>query len=347
MKSPLVSIVMSVYNDVRYIEDSIISVLNQTYQNLELIIINDGSTDGSDEVIRKYANLDSRIIFINNKKNIGLAQSLNLGITIAKGSYIARMDSDDICVSKRIEIQVSFLINNPEIDVCGTYVSILRDYNNYFQIIKYPLTNKEIKFQLLSNSPLAHPTILGKKNVFLTHRYKNYSIAQDYDLWTRMSLNNIIFANIDQVLLKYRIHKKQTTFIKQSLKFSIINDISDNYFRTFSKMEYLPKLHLHRKCISFRFARHIFQEIAELGRINKISNNQILLVMQQVFRTLSPMSPMIYYAYYLSSRKLHKDVITELLLFIQAFFCINNQSKLYCYSRTLVYGKLSHLRRLF
>ena len=132
MNPPLVSVIMSVYNGEKYLVQAIDSILNQTYQNFEFIIIDDCSTDNSSHILQEYAQKDSRIKIIKKEKNIGIKgfiKNLNLGISIAKGKYIARMDADDISLPERFQKQVDFLENNPEITLVGAQLNLINEQN--------------------------------------------------------------------------------------------------------------------------------------------------------------------------------------------------------------------------
>ena len=132
MNLPLVSVIMSVYNGEKYLVQAIDSILNQTYQNFEFIIIDDCSTDNSSHILQEYAKKDSRIKIIKKEKNIGIKgfiENLNLGISIAEGKYIARMDADDISLPERFQKQVTFLENNPEIFMVGAQIDFINEKN--------------------------------------------------------------------------------------------------------------------------------------------------------------------------------------------------------------------------
>ncbi len=203
---------MSVYNSDAYLREAMLSILNQTFTNFELIIFNDASTDQSKNIIESFN--DTRIVLINNKSNLGLTKNLNRGISIAKGEFIARMDADDLSHLERFSKQLEFLKKNSNVSICGTQINVLGKMN---QISNYPLNHNEIKIALLSTNPLAHPTVMWRKMDFYENGFKydeEYTTSQDYELWSRV-LYKLKAANINESLLQYRIHDKQVS-IKQS-----------------------------------------------------------------------------------------------------------------------------------
>ena len=201
---------MPVYNGAKYLNEAIDSILNQTYSDFEFLIIDDGSTDQSIDLIKTYD--DPRIRLIMNKKNIGQSATLNKGLDLAKGEYIARMDQDDISIPERIKKQLKFMENNSNVDVCGSWLQLFGKYNG---INELPIDSEKIKVNLLTNQNLAHPTVMIRKSTLVKYDFNynpNYSIAQDYDLWIRMS-EYCTFFNIPEPLVKYRIHENQNSKI--------------------------------------------------------------------------------------------------------------------------------------
>lgn len=212
--SPLVSVLMPVYNCDQYILESIESVLNQTFSDFELLIIDDCSTDNTFNIIQAIE--DERIKLFQKPKNSGYTDSLNYGISIAKGKYVARMDGDDICLPTRFEKQVNFLDKNPEVILCGTAIQIIGTE----KVLRHPLNHDEIKVKLCFANSLYHPTLMGRIEVFKEHNYdKKYEPAEDYELWTRLVFLGKL-ANLEEVLLKYRIHENQISEYKKSIQIS-------------------------------------------------------------------------------------------------------------------------------
>ena len=207
MNSPLVSVVMPVYNAEKYLNEAIDSILNQTFTDFEFIILNDGSSDGSDAVISSYD--DNRIHYVKNSKNLRLASTLNKGISLAKGCYIARMDADDVSLPSRLETQLDYMKLNPDIVVCGSNVKTF-GYNE--RIYNYPTSHNDICCQMLFGSPLAHPSTIFRRDVLLRNRMHYDSDrrrAEDYEFWIRLS-KSYKLANINKVLLRYRVYNPET-----------------------------------------------------------------------------------------------------------------------------------------
>lgn len=231
----LVSIILPVYNAEEYLEECINSILVQTYKKFELIVINDGSTDNSMIIISNFK--DERLKVIDNNHNF--IESLNLGITVANGEFIARMDADDIMLPNRLETQLDFMETHPKIDICGCWAETF--YTKKY-IMKMPVDHKTIVSNLLLNNILIHPTIImrvssiskfpGYPNLYK----KNYIYAEDYKLWTEMSAAGYRFANIPKVLLKYRLSQKQVTYIKRKEMFHISSQIRNEYASYIMKM---------------------------------------------------------------------------------------------------------------
>lgn len=205
---PLISVIMAVHNGEKYLTESINSIINQTYQDFEFIIIDDGSTDNSRQVLEQYTKLDQRILVFHQEKK-GLPTSLNRGIELAQGKYMARMDADDISLPERFAKQVAFMEKYPEIGVCGTWVKTFGTEQVYEN--QYPVDHDNIKCCLLFGTGIAHPSILLRKQFLEQYnlRYNpEYTYCQDYELWVHSS-NYFKLANIPEVLLLYRLHPKQ------------------------------------------------------------------------------------------------------------------------------------------
>ena len=214
MSLPKISVIMSVYNGMPFLKDAVESILNQTYKNFEFIIIDDASTDGSLKYLKSLK--DRRIKLINNSKNLGLAASLNKGLKVAKGNYIARMDADDISLPKRFEKQIEFLLKNPSIDLCGTWAKLIDENNKLIGQVKKPIDDRNIKRMNMWITGIIHPSWLGKKSLFekLKGYDPHYDLAEDLDFLIRA--NNFRMANIGEVLLLWRSPQKRRS--KQNIE---------------------------------------------------------------------------------------------------------------------------------
>ncbi|MFX0022555.1 MAG: glycosyltransferase family 2 protein [Candidatus Hermodarchaeota archaeon] len=202
-KNPKVTVLMPIYNGETYLNEAIESILNQKYQDFEFLIIDDGSKDRTQQIINSFE--DPRIRLIFNEKNIGLSRSLNKGIYLSRGQYIARMDCDDISFPERLLKQVDFMDNHPEVGICGTWVELIGTKTGI--VWKYPTEHDEIRISMVFSSAIAHPSVImrTKKLKEYNLRYNpDFQIAQDYEFWQRCS-KILRLANIPEVLLKYRI----------------------------------------------------------------------------------------------------------------------------------------------
>lgn len=234
-RDPKVTVLMSVYNGERYLNEAVDSILSQTFTDFEFLIIDDASTDRTPEILRGYD--DPRIRIVTNEENLGLTKSLNKGLALARGEYIARMDADDISAPERLEKQVSFLERNTDIGVLGTNVQYVDDFGNPLQILKWPSCDSLIKWRLCFMNPLAHPSILIRRKLLTNIGGYNEEItfAQDYDLWGRLSLITQ-FGNHEEVLLHLRKTKENISFMKyneqkmfsHNISKRVINNITGN-----------------------------------------------------------------------------------------------------------------------
>ncbi|MCW3167508.1 glycosyltransferase [Chryseobacterium sp. 09-1422] len=228
LKIPIISVVMPVYNGENYLTEAIDSILSQTFTNFELLIINDGSSDNSEKIIQSYS--DDRIVYIKNEKNIGLIKTLNKGLDLAKGEYIARMDQDDISHPERFLKQVALLEENPEIGVCGTWFTLLSK-NGKDRVIKHPESHESIKIGMITKSLIGHPTVMMRKKTMNNYRYDiNYQAAEDYELWTRL-IRITKFYNIQESLLQYRFHDTNMTVLENSTQVANTKIITANQLK--------------------------------------------------------------------------------------------------------------------
>jgi glycosyltransferase involved in cell wall biosynthesis len=318
MKTSLISVIMSVYNSEKYLLEAIESILNQSYNNFEFIIINDGSKDNSLKILKKFQEKDSRIILIN-RGNKGLAYSLNEGISLAKGDYIARMDADDISFPDRFEKQIKAM-EDRKLDICGG--TIKEFYNNGKSRIKqYPLYDNEIKLSLISLSPFAHPAVMMKKNIFDKVKYNILEASQDYDLWAQIAINGFTMGNIEDIVLKYRIHDGQITVQKRLIQKKITYNISKNYLNNISKYELnIDKVRFQANYINFL---QLLEDIVSIAKKENISDDILLHLIRYIFRSMSPMRPSLLISYLKATKKIKKDFKGEIAIIIQSLFFID------------------------
>lgn len=210
-EEPLITVIMPVYNSCKWIKSSIDSILNQTFKDFTLLVINDGSTDNSEHIILSYN--DTRIKYLKNANNIGLTQSLNKAVKLTTTKYIARMDADDIAHPERLMLQFEFMEKNPKIGVCGSKYEI---FGNEAGLPRLYTDDTKIKCALLFSNVICHPSVVIRKSIIenieqpfgVPFTYKdNYGHKilelEDYALWHKLKFVTQ-FCNLNKVLLKYR-----------------------------------------------------------------------------------------------------------------------------------------------
>ena len=212
---PKVSVVMPVYSSEKYVGEAIESILAQTYNDFELIVIDDCSKDSSAKIIEKYTN-DSRVHFIKNETNQGFLYGLNKGIELAKGEYIARLDDDDVCYPTRLEKQIEYLDKNRDVVLVGTHIDLLKN-GKYIAKEKAPINEKnEIKFSLpFGNYLIAHSSFMMRKEVLIKNNivYEKFVQTPDYNMLCNMSRVGDLYC-LDEPLCAWRIHEAQSTQIR-------------------------------------------------------------------------------------------------------------------------------------
>ncbi len=223
VSSPIVSVLMPVYNGEKYLAEAIESVLNQTFTDFEFIIINDGSTDNSEQIIKRYS--DTRIQYFNNEGNKGLIYSLNKGISFSKGKYIARMDADDISLPKRFEKQVLFLESHKEIGICGASAYRINSDGNKIGLVGRICNPEVLKASLLFSNPFIHPLIMMERNLIINNLYdSSFQHIEDYELWVRL-LEKSKGANLPDYLLLYRWHDNNISVTQNAIQKKLTKEI--------------------------------------------------------------------------------------------------------------------------
>jgi len=206
---PVVSVIMSTYNEEEHVSEAIESILNQRFNDFEFIIINDGSVDKTYGIIKRYAEKDKRIRIINHEKREGLANSLNDGIKIAKGKYIARMDADDISLPERFQKQVEFMEKHLQTGAIGSCYKEVDESGNILPRKQNPRPWKDIKKALFFYNPICHPTAMVRKEVLkkVGSYDESFPTSQDYELFSRIAQFSEL-RNHDEVLLIRRFPKE-------------------------------------------------------------------------------------------------------------------------------------------
>jgi len=223
---PKVSVIMGTYNTSKYIGECVESVLNQSFQDFEFIIINDCSTDNTLKIIKKYE--DNRIKIINNNKNVGVAESLNKGLHIAKGKYIAVMDSDDVMMPERLQITYNYLEKNKKVFLVGGALYYMEDNGRLIRkdvpLIGYDRIRKRLK----KRSCFWHNTIMFRNDKKTFYRGK-FRYAQDYDLFTRLDTKGKRMENIPDILAKYRIHNSSSSYSRRTKQNMFADKVREFY----------------------------------------------------------------------------------------------------------------------
>lgn len=238
----LLSVILPVFNAETYLKEAIRSVLGQTYSDFELILIDDGSTDKSSEIILDFD--DPRIVYLRNETNLGLVFSLNRGLETAKGDYIARMDADDICHPERFQKQILTLNSNPSIGLCACKAALIDLNGQPAEKVFFPKINAPIPWEILWHNPIVHPSVMFRKNILSGerewYRLEEYP-AEDYGLWCRLVAGTKMLILNDK-LLYYRISPSGIFHSNQRVIFDKSVSISRAYaFRVSGRI--VPSLH--------------------------------------------------------------------------------------------------------
>lgn len=205
---PLVSVVMATFNEpVRYITESIESILNQTYTNLELLICDDSTNQDTIATIDKFAEADPRVRIIRKPTRMGFVPALNEGLRAARGEFIARMDGDDISLPDRFEKELAFLITNPEIAIVGGGMNIIDAEGQMTSNRSYPSGGIQLKRWAMMRNPLGHPTVMFRKFILKSEvgYDETQKMAEDLEFWLRLMRKGYRLANLSETVLNYRV----------------------------------------------------------------------------------------------------------------------------------------------
>ncbi len=227
----MISVIMSVYNEpISLIEQSVRSILQQSLKDFELIVVIDAPNRKElIDCIDRISRQDKRIVKIINKQNVGLTASLNKAVDLAKGEYIARMDADDCADPKRLEKELGFLLKN-DLDLVGCdIVNMDMNGKNADTPTIYPKGPESIKEYLRYNSPMAHPTWLGKVELFKNNKYIDFPACEDYEFLVRLALQGKRIDNLGDVLLRYRLNDSGVSSTKRAIQKTSLSYVRRNY----------------------------------------------------------------------------------------------------------------------
>jgi len=256
---PLLSVLMCVYNGERHVEAAIESVLNQTYTDFEFIILDDGSTDTTPDILARFAASDDRIRLLKNETNKGVPASSTIGFRAASGTYVARMDADDVMHEMRFEKQMAFLAKHPEVGLLGTDTFTTDQDLKLFGTVKYPRSSGMLKWLLYFYMTLHHPTCVMRAEVVQKVGYyrEKFRIGSDFDLFNRMRFHTE-FAMVPEPLYYYRhwggnISMQSTLALEKSFVMSLTEAISTLLGRSISEEQAAAFRNLGRRLTGFGF----------------------------------------------------------------------------------------------
>ena len=270
---PLISVLMPAYNSEKYIAEAIQSILNQTFQNFEFHIINDGSSDGTAGVIDSFN--DPRIVKSHEPKNRGLVATRNALIGRARGKYIAYLDNDDIAFPDRLEKQLAFL-EADKADLCSGAYQTFNMETGKRRNSKERYTDSDIKALISVYCPLCNPAVMGRTEIFKKFPYKSGNDhAEDYSLWQEIALAGYRLANLKDQLITYRIHPKQISRLQSANATAIFDRCRGNYVQGLGidaalcprKMPFVERVMLG--------SRFLFELNQKIKKISFLANYQI------------------------------------------------------------------------
>lgn len=279
-KIPLVSVVMPIYNADAYLRKAIESILAQSFRDFELIVIDDGSTDTSLEIIKSY--FDKRIRLIKKQNNSGIIDSLNKGIRVASGKYIARMDADDISLPNRLKLQIDFLEINSNHALVGTTIEAIDNNGNSIDVYPEPTEDDDLKKGLLVRNVFAHgSTMMRTEIVRKVGGYTSFALhAEDYDLWTKIARSHKI-ANLVDLLYKWRVNPAGVSSVRandQRIAAKRVTDREWQYYNSHSKLPKSTFAEVWRKRHSFGSTdRYASKRRSALAGIYALVGNRYLL----------------------------------------------------------------------
>lgn len=281
MTRPAVSVLLPAYNAEATISAALRSILRQSLQDLELVVVDDGSTDGTCGVVRDFARADGRVRVVRTDHG-GIIEALNTGLSVCSGRLIARMDADDISHPRRLQSQMELMLACPEVGVCASFVrmfprrGLLAGLLHYEQWLNSLVTHEEIVRDIFVESPVAHPSVMVRKQQLLeVGGYQDRGWPEDYDLWLRYHERGAIFAKIEETLLWWRQSAGRLTF--SDSRYSV-----ENFLR--AKAHYIVRrlAGTDRQVVLWgagrigkRLMRHLFREKVALSAVVDIDPKKI------------------------------------------------------------------------
>ena len=221
--TPFISVVMSVLNGETYLKETIQSVLDQSYSHFEFIIINDGSTDQTQSILTEFQRKDERIHILINPQNIGLPKSLNRGLAVAHGDYIARIDAGDTWGKEKLRMQVAYLSDHPDTVLLGTQAIYIDEQGNDCGRSSYPNSDQEIRIWFLKCiNPFIHPSVIFKPLYFYDEQF--FTVTEDFSLWTKLFFKGRL-SNLKEFLVRFRFSSNSITKTKRANQISQLYEI--------------------------------------------------------------------------------------------------------------------------
>jgi glycosyltransferase involved in cell wall biosynthesis len=234
---PLVSILLPCYNSESHLKHALESILEQDHKNLEVICVNDGSTDGTLKILESYRENDNRIVIVNNPGNLGLIESLNRSFSHIRGDYFARMDADDYCPPNRISMQLEFLQKNSWCELVSTsYYYFRRDGKRLEYVPPIATLHNALKFISIFSTPLTHASVLGKSSLVKSGKYhydKDFPHSEDFELFSRMVWQDVAMTNIKDPLYWVRLSSGSVSAIYNHVQIKTHSHITRRNLKDF------------------------------------------------------------------------------------------------------------------
>ena len=274
---------MAAYNAAKYITEAIQSVLDQTFEDFELLIVNDGSTDETVEMINKFQ--DPRIRLIHNDRNRGLVYTRNVLLHEARGEYVAILDSDDVATPNRLALQYEHFQKHPELALCGGHGRVINHAGDPIETprLTVPLGSENIKITLLFVNTFVNSTVMYKTHVFQELKgYRDFAPAEDYELFTRIA-DKYVVDNIDSILVKYRDHDYNTSVVQASIGSLKVHEIKKNQLRQLHIEADQKLIEVFYSVLISNFERFDFSDYLSLFSKLKSANQKLKAYPEEAF----------------------------------------------------------------